>query len=87
MYFLGAYESVELDPFDENSEKECQDFWCEKDERCKFWIYNRISGYCQVYEHEIDASSCTTIGGLPTENPFDVCKNATGCDVRTFHII
>ena len=39
--------------------------------------------HCALYNKTVDVSTCKIIGGLPSENPDEICENAQGCDVST----
>ena len=76
--FIDAFESIET-PI----ESDCQDIFCKAFPNCNFWIYNRESGECYLYENEpVDRSSCDIVGGIPSDNPDDICDDAQGCEVR-----
>ena len=75
--FIDAFESIET-PI----ESDCQDVFCKLFPNCNFWLYNRESGECYIYENEpVGTHSCDTVGGIPWENPDEICDDAQGCEV------
>ena len=80
-YFLDAFESI-----DNIAERVCQDDFCKAFPNCNYWLYNRESGECYLYENEpIGSHSCNTVGGIPWENPDEICDDAQGCEVCAFY--
>ena len=80
-YFLDAFESI-----DNIAERVCQDDFCKAFPNCNYWLYNRESGECYLYENEpVGSHSCNTVGGIPWENPDEICDDAQGCEVCAFY--
>ena len=80
-FVIGAFELIET-PI----ESDCQDFFCKAFSECNFWIYNRETRECYLYENEpVGSHSCNTVGGIPWENPDEICDDAQGCEVCAFY--
>ena len=76
-FVIGAFELIET-PI----ESDCQDFFCKAFSECNFWIYNRETRECYLYENEpVDRSSCDIVGGIPWDDPDGICDDAQNCEV------
>ena len=73
----------------DTGESVCQQFCSDVYDECKFFIYNRKSELCELfnYDKEIYAASCTRTGGTPQPS-LNECQNSTDpCLVRKKYIL
>ena len=87
VYFLVSFYCPNIYTVD-TGEIICQQFCSDVYDDCEFFIYNRKSELCELfdYDKEIYANSCTRIGGTPQPN-LSECKNSTDpCLVRKKYI-